>query len=287
MSDNKRVRNWVFTVNNWTLSDIDLFGSLECSYLCYGKEVGESGTPHLQGMVVFENPRKLTGMKRIHPTAHWEPMKGTFEQAREYCIKDGDIFERGCLPASQKEKGVLGKRALEERWELAKQGKFQELDPENIKVYEYIYAKYSTKPMDNDILENLWIVGPSGCGKSRKIRQEFPEFYSKPMSKWWDGYQLEETVVLDDFDPSHGKFLEYYLKIWADHYAFNAEVKGGMLNIRPKRIIVTSQYTIEECFESVEGREALNRRFKVEHMVNGYKNGSISHLLNLADNVNN
>ena len=47
------------------------------------------------------------------------------------------------------------------------------------------------------------------------------------MNKWWDGYAGEEVVVLDDFDPRHAEHLSYYLKIWADHYAFNAEVKVG------------------------------------------------------------
>ena len=56
------------------------------------------------------------------------------------------------------------------------------------------------------------------------------------MNKWWDGYAGEEVVVLDDFDPRHAEHLSYYLKIWADHYAFNAEVKGGMIRVRLKRL---------------------------------------------------
>jgi len=98
------------------------------------------------------------------------------------------------------------------------------------------------------------------------VRETYESFYSKPMSKWWDGYDQEETVVLDDFDPNHAKFLSYFLKIWADHYVFNAEVKGGMLKIRPKVIVVTSQYSIEQCFESQEEIDAIKRRFTVKPM---------------------
>ena len=80
---------------------------------------------------------------------------------------------------------------------------------------------------DRDVLDNVWVCGPSGCGKSSWVRETYPVFYSKSMNKWWDGYDHEDVVVLDDFDPKHAEFLSYYLKIWADHYSFNAEVKGG------------------------------------------------------------
>jgi len=86
------------------------------------------------------------------------------------------------------------------------------------------------------------------------------------MNKWWDGYDNEELIVLDDFAPEHGKYLGYFLKIWADHYVFNAEVKGGMLRIRPTYIIVTSQYKLSACFDENETVQALARRFQEWNM---------------------
>ena len=99
--------------------------------------------------------------------------------------------------------------------------------------------------------------------ESRWVRDTYQVFYTKPMNKWWDGYAGEEVVVLDDFDPRHAEHLSYYLKIWADHYAFNAEVKGGMIRVRPKTVIVTSQYAIEDCFKETAERDAIARRFRV------------------------
>ena len=96
---------------------------------------------------------------------------------------------------------------------------------------------------------NEWRCGDSGSGKSSGVRRDYGDsLYVKDATKWWDGYAGEETVVIDDWDPETTKYLRRYLKIWADHYPFKAEVKGGSMEIRPKRVIVTSQYTIEMCF---------------------------------------
>ena len=43
-------------------------------------------------------------MKEIHSTAHWEPMRGTVDQAAEYCKKEGEWFEAGVRPLNQKKK---------------------------------------------------------------------------------------------------------------------------------------------------------------------------------------
>lgn len=267
-------RGWCYTINNYTEDD-EHFAfelSLDSTYTVCGKEIGEGLTPHLQGFVYYKHTKTLGGMKLRHPTAHWEAIRGTPRQAADYCKKDGNYFEEGIEPMTQTEKGDAGKAAIAERWQLAKEGRFEELPPEQIKTYEYIYRK-NLKVEDRSELQNLWIHGPSGCGKSQYVRKTYSTFYSKPMSKWWDGYNGEEVVVLDDFDPSHGKYLGYFLKIWADHYSFNAEVKGGMIHIRPKVIIVTSQYSINECFEESQTVEAINRRFQTTDL--GFWNGEV------------
>lgn len=259
-----RSLGWCFTLNNYTADDFEAVKLVECSYVVVGKEVGDSGTPHLQGFIQFAKPGKtFAAVRKLVPLAHWEMTKGSVDDNYVYCTKAGDFFEKGVKPMSQSKKNDVLKRSLEQRWSLAKAGRFEELPPECIKTYEYIYRK-NLVVVDRADLDNLWIVGVSGSGKSRYVRETYSVFYSKPMSKWWDGYAGEDVVVLDDFDPGHGKFLAYFLKIWADHYAFNAEVKGGMMKIRPKSIVVTSQYNISSCFESSEDVAAISRRFKLK-----------------------
>jgi len=116
-------------------------------------------------------------------------------------------------------------------------------------------------------LSGTWIYGPSGCGKSRYAREQFSPHYDKPLSKWWDGYQYQANVIIDDVDVGQAQWLGYFLKRWADHYPFPAEQKGTTIQIRPENIIVTSQWSIQEVFGH-DNRlvTALRRRYKVIKM---------------------
>lgn len=111
----------------------------------------------------------------------------------------------------------------------------------------------------------LWISGPSGCGKST-IATGLGNYYFKDKNKWWDGYNGEENVLLEDVDLSWKEVLPYF-KIWADRYPFNAEVKGGTISIRPKRVVVTSNRTLTELLELMgwpkDDFRPYERRFSV------------------------
>ena len=261
----RRSRGWCLTLNNYTEEDRLQILQTPCVYCIVGREVGESGTPHLQGYMYFEHMKSLQQLREINARAHFEAAKGTPLENRNYCSKDGNFEEVGVLPASQAEKGSRGAAQIQLYWQLAKEGKFEQLPPQSIKTWEYIYQKYAPVPPPRSSLMNYWIFGKTGCGKSSFVRKLFGpgELYWKGMNRWWDGYMGESCVVLDDFEPDHGKFLGYYFKIWCDHYPFNAEVKGGMLHIRPGIVIVTSNFRLEECFSDDIIRSAVRRRFTI------------------------
>lgn len=118
-------------------------------------------------------------------------------------------------------------------------------------------------------VSGLWIYGLSGCGKTRTVLESYPECYIKPRNNWWDGYQYEEVVLVDDVD-IFDRALGGKLKHWGDFAPFIGECKGSSFRIRPKLVIVTSQYKIEQIWEDGETRDALNRRFKVLEKVKGF-----------------
>lgn len=76
------------------------------SYHVFGKEKGESGTPHLQGYTVFKKTQRFPGVRKLFKTdrvALFE-RKGTHQQASLYCKKDGKYFEFGTVEEIGKKK---------------------------------------------------------------------------------------------------------------------------------------------------------------------------------------
>ena len=239
------------------------------TYMVYGRETGAEGTPHLQGFLVTK-VSKLSAMKKLHPTCHWEIAKGSAEQNRVYCTKQGDYVEQGVMPINAKKKGEMEI----ERWELAltaaKEGRIDDV-PADILIRHYgniqkIKAAYQSAPtVLSGELTNQWIYGTPGCGKTSRAFSENPGAYLKGLNKWWDGYVDQTAVIIDDMDPFH-KSLAQEFKVWAHHYPFPAEIKGGSMCIRPERIVVTSNYRIDEVWEDATTREAMHRRFTEIYM---------------------
>lgn len=170
-----------------------------------------------------------------------------------------------------------GGQATADKWkrtrELAMSGDLEEIDDEHyIKYYGTLKRiKADNPPPVNDLepgTKHLWYFGSSGTGKSYAARQEHPQLFDKAANtKWWCGYDNEEVVLIDDFDKEHAKYMGFHLKRWADRYKFPAEQKGGNVKeIRPKLIIVTSNWDITELWKDEPNTlNPLLRRFKRVH----------------------
>jgi len=92
-----RVKNWCFTLNNYTLDEIK---ELETWFdgkglYVFQEETGDSGTPHLQGFVTFNERIDLSKLVKINRRIHWEVSRNV-EASRMYCYKEesrtGDIY---------------------------------------------------------------------------------------------------------------------------------------------------------------------------------------------------
>jgi len=261
-------------------------------YCIVGFEIAPTtGQPHLQGFIHLaggnENRRYRPFFNSNIFKAFWEvAIKDDFVQ-QEYCSKDKEVVVNFGKPTGAQELGALGGKkggkkggdATKKKWvatkQLAKANRIEEVDPQ-IYVCHYNTLKriagdnIGTEPRIDDELTThfLWLYGEPGCGKSKWIRDVCIalniQYYTKGTSHmWWDDYKGEPITLLDDFSLKDAEKIGGQFKTWMDHYAFQAQVKGGMRLLRPQFVVVTSNYKIEDVgFPDETTVKAVLRRFQ-------------------------
>lgn len=249
-----RFRNVCFTLNNWTEEDkVRLVANDDISYICYGEEVGESGTKHLQGYCEFT---KQYGLKKVKALlgerTHVEKRKGSQKQAIDYCKKDGIFFEVG-------EKKEQGSRSdLEHIRESVKQGTTQiEVinQCQNFQQIRYCEKLYEYKPLSPEYKkkEVYWFWGGTGLGKTRAaydlIKDRKLDFWRSTLdgSKWFNGYWGQPAAILDEVRAAMYPYVAM-LQI-LDGYEMRLPYKGGFCIWNPDVIIITSPVKPEDCYK--------------------------------------
>lgn len=246
-----------FTLNNYTVSEYDsLLSNLrsEVSYAIVGKEIGASGTPHLQGYALFRKSYHFNTIKsRYLPRCHIEVSAGTADDNRRYCSKDGDFIEIGDKPTVKRSRDELAK-SFAERLESGNDGLLQFASEQPGTYYfsgHNLLRNYQSlqRPRDRPDISVQWYYGPPGSGKSRKAHETLPSAYVKePRTKWWNGYMFEKEIIIDDFGPG-GIDINHLLR-WFDRYKCLVESKGGMIPLYGETFIVTSNFMPCDLFQS-------------------------------------
>lgn len=87
---------WTWTLNNYTREEIDHLRRLgeelvHIRYLCWGEEIGEEGTPHLQGYLELSSKKRFQGVKNmLGDRFHIELTRKSGETNVRYCKKTRD-----------------------------------------------------------------------------------------------------------------------------------------------------------------------------------------------------
>lgn len=108
--------------------------------------------------------------------------------------------------------------------------------------YHKSFEKYVTlkqpKRSWNTYVVVLW--GKTGTGKTRFARNQVGDdqrVWSPGDYKWFDGYEGQEIVIIDDY---RGEYeLPMFLNLF-DRYPMQVPVKGGFTNWCPKKVYITS-----------------------------------------------
>lgn len=259
----ERARDWCLTLNNYTEEECKEIESFSGRYIIIGFEQGENGTRHWQGYCEYENPVGMARVKRdTSYRVHLERRRGTQEQAIKYCKKDGNWWEKGERRPGQGARTDLQKVAND----VAAGKSLREISEEH--PVEWILYNRGITSLQNMKRTEQWreveaVVywGETGSGKTREAMKEESVYKLNQNTNgtlWFDGYNGETTLLLDDF---YGWIKWGELLTLLDGYPYRCQIKGGYTWARWTKVILTSNKHPEEWYDRKD-KDALWRRLK-------------------------
>lgn len=224
---------------------------------------------HWQFTVCYEKKvRPRTVKATLGPKVHCELSNS--EQTLKYVWKDetseGRRWEWGKLPF---------KRNSKPDWDKIKQAaKEGRLDDDAIPSSVFVCNYASLKKIKMDYMQGEAIQkdvnvfwGETGVGKSRRAWYEagLDAYPKTPTTKFWDGYQGQGKVVIDEFT---GQIEITHMLRWLDRYPVLVETKGSGTVLKASQIWITSNLHPTEWYKTVPDvqLEALLRRLNIVHM---------------------
>jgi len=234
------------------------------------------GTVHYQGYCEFLRPYGLADVKsRVSETAHWEVRRGTAKQAIKYSNK-AETREEG--PWTFGEPTAQGKRndilALRDAIKGGCTSKSILLEDHGTCIAKY--PRFAAQCMEAYFV-NGWrkvkvilLYGNTGLGKTRWVYDNWmkdEQFWRLPAVTsqcWFDGYEGQTHVLLDDFSGAPSKISVNLLLQMVDGYFQRLPTKGGFTGFRATHIAITTNVHPRDWYKW-SGREnqyyALARRF--------------------------
>lgn len=253
-----KARSYIFVLNNPSEALKEspaelLAGTPHIRYGIWQLELGAQGTPHFQGYLELDSPQRITALTRHNLSgAHLEVRRGSRDQARDYSRKE-ETRTSGPWEFGNWSAGGAGSRTdLADCCAAIKRGaslvEIAEDFPTQLVKYHrglQVFADIVSPVPARDPNERTYVtlyLGPPGCGKSWSASRDSSEGgvepYYKSTGKWWDGYQSQSHVILDDFSGASLSYSDF--KLVVDRFPHRVEIKGGTRQLRSRWFFITS-----------------------------------------------
>ncbi len=262
-----RARAWCFTLNRrgeeplppvWTALPAGT------KYLVFQKEKGEC--EHYQGYVCFTQAVIMNTVKtRLGcDWVHLEAAKGSAAQNKTYCTKEETRLEG---PWELGEPPKQGQRSDVDRAvsTVKKRGWSAVVEehpsvvvkfPNGLQKVAQHWAKKRRLEKGYSPPKILVLWGAPDTGKSLLARAMPGSWWKKPQlaNDWWDGYEGEKRIILDDF---YGQIPYHELLDLLDGHEKQVAYKGGFLWLENTEWVITSNRDPRTWYAGVVDKSAL------------------------------
>lgn len=263
---NNTSRNFCFTAYNKEEIDYAINCNDIIKYLCYGIEIcPTTGREHYQGYLELKKSMRITGVKKLfgpNSNTHFEYRRGTADEAINYCRKDGKFSEHGERAKQGERTDLIKLKDTLDKPNVTLKQIADEHFTEFLKYTKGIMTYRSISTTQRDWPVNLEIhIGPTNCGKSHYAKTTYPNAYwmMKPngSSVYFDGYDGQDTIVLDEF---YGWLPWDLLLRLCDKYPLKLQVKGGSTECLVRNVIITSNTNVCDWYPNIKDIDPLIRR---------------------------
>lgn len=260
-SENKKHRN--FAITDFEL-DINFWNDMldKIKFIVIGEEIcPETQRKHWQIAVSFNSPRSLNSIIKIAKPRHVEVCYKSLQVNEKYCEKDGNLILKH---------GDYSKQGHRTDLELAcdvimNGGSMSDIEPVMLVKYDKGLTKLRElhQPDRNFKPNVLWIWGSAGVGKTKFAVEYDDNHYIKDGTQWWDNYDHENTIIIDDFD-ARWPYRDFLRLL--DRYKYQGQIKGGFVKINSKNIIITCEFPPQQFWSGNELKQVTRRIDKIIHL---------------------
>ncbi len=255
--NNPTCRHSVATINNDTEEDtlqlVELGNQEWVKFLSFTPE--QVATRHLQGVIHFSGPTRLSKVRAIVPRIWIRKANGTKQQAYDYTRKTNvpvhlemGTFDPGISQGSRSDlveiKELIDSGHTETEIADAFFGQWCRM---HRSFARYRQLKAKNRAIVRDV---QWFYGPTGTGKTMSCPQGDNVFWKSSQNYFFNGYDGEATVVFDDLRKN--TFTFSYLLRLLDNYPMSVEFKGGSCPWLACKIVITTPMHPKEMYDNRE-----------------------------------
>lgn len=227
-------KKWAFTYNNYTDSEyssiVTVLGD-KCDVAIVGREIAESGTPHIQGYCEFKVKCRPKSVKFEGKALgiHWEKAKGSRIQNVTYCSKsDKKAWCKGCK--------------IKKTLKLIKEEQFYQWQKDIVKVINgepddrQVMWYWSHKGKIGKTAFGKWLCHYKGAyclnGKGSDVRNGIVEY--------WKAEGDTPELIVYPIPRCHGsEYVSYEaLENIKDMFFYSGKYEGGMVIGNSPHLIV-------------------------------------------------
>ena len=275
-----RSRNWSWTyypaTERTTIEQMQLKLETETAYSVFGQETcPTTGELHLQGYSHFKHSKTMAAVKKLtDKTMHLEASSGSAERNRIYCSK-GDqpkeeweelkengqnygmnaiVWSCGTMPKPGTRTDIHELRdACENAVALSDIIKEDDIVVPLAKYQRFAQMVHSAslkkRTREYRDLEVIVRWGCTSTGKTRLPYEEGAYMWCPNSVEWWDGYDGEEILLIDDF---YGQIQVARMLHLLRGYQCRLPIKGGFTYAQWQKVYITSNTLPEHWYNSWE-----------------------------------